>query len=95
MMMGSGCPPSEEVRFKGGDALDRNFDTCELPRSCRLPEVETILVKNDALCPQGRGEPAVVSVGAVVANAICDAFGARLFQLSMTPERVRKAIDSI
>ena len=95
MMMGPGCPPSEEVRFKGGDVLDRNFDTRELPRFCRLPEVETILVKNDALFPQGRGEPAVVPVGGVVANAIFDASGARLFQLPMTPGRARKAIDSI
>ena len=95
MMIGSGCPPSEEVRFKGGDVLDRNFDTRELPRSCRLPEVETILVKNDALVPQDRGEPAVVPVGAVIANAICDASWARLFQLPMTPERARKVIASI
>jgi len=31
----------------------------------------------------------------VVANAIHDATGARLLQLPMTPERVRKAITAI
>jgi len=93
--MGPGCTLSEEVRFKGGDALDRNFDSCELPRSCRSPEVETILIKNDELPPQGGGEPAIVPVGAVIANAICDASWARLFQLPMTPERARKVIASI
>jgi len=31
-------------------------------------------------------------MGAVVANAIYDAVGARLFQLPMTPERIRAAM---
>ena len=93
--MGPGCTLSEEMRFKGGDALDRNFDSCELPRSYRSPEVETILIKNNELPPRGGGEPAIVPVGAVIANAICDASWARLFQLPMTPERARKVIASI
>ena len=93
--MGPGCTLSEEVRFKGGDALDRNFDSCELPRSYRSPEVETILIKNNELPPRGGGEPAIVPVGAVIANAISDASWARLFQLPMTPERARKVIASI
>ena len=32
-------------------------------------------------------------MGAVIANAIYDATGARLFQLPMTPERVKAAIQ--
>jgi CO/xanthine dehydrogenase Mo-binding subunit len=31
-------------------------------------------------------------VGAAIANAICDATGARLFRMPMTPEQVKKAI---
>jgi CO/xanthine dehydrogenase Mo-binding subunit len=34
MMMGPGYTLSEEARFEGGDVLDRNFDTYELPRFC-------------------------------------------------------------
>ncbi len=45
--------------------------------------------------PDGGGEPAIIIVGAVVANAIHDATGARLLQLPMTPERIRKAIAAI
>jgi CO/xanthine dehydrogenase Mo-binding subunit len=93
--MGLGYSLSEEVRFKGGEVLDRNFDTYEVPRFSWLPAIETILVKNDELPPQGGGEPAIVPVGAVAANAILDASGARPFQLPVTPERVRKAIGSI
>jgi nicotinate dehydrogenase subunit B len=90
--MGLGYALSETLRFKGGAVLDQNFDTYELPRFSWLPEIEAILVKNDELAPQGGGEPAIVPVGAVIANAICDATGARVFRMPMTPERVMKAI---
>jgi isoquinoline 1-oxidoreductase len=43
--------------------------------------------------PQGGGEPPIISMGAVVANAIYDAIGVRLYQLPMTPERVLKAMQ--
>ncbi|MFO7652764.1 MAG: molybdopterin cofactor-binding domain-containing protein [Candidatus Krumholzibacteriia bacterium] len=92
LTMGLGYALTEEVRFQGGRILDQNFDTYELPRFSWLPEIETVLVENDGLAPQGGGEPAIVTVGAVVANAVFDATGARLRQLPMTPERVRNAL---
>ncbi len=92
VMMGLGYTLSEEVRFEGGRILTRNFDTYELPRFSGMPEIETVLVKNDELTPQGGGEPAIVPVGAVVANAIFDATGARLFEMPMTAERVKEAL---
>jgi nicotinate dehydrogenase subunit B len=95
IMMGLGYTLSEDVRFKGGEILDRNFDTYELPRFSWLPEITATLVKNDDLSPQGGGEPAIVPVGAAIANAVFDATGARLFRLPMTPDRVRKAIETI
>jgi nicotinate dehydrogenase subunit B len=52
-----------------------------------------VLVENDQLTPQGGGEPAIICMGAVVANAIFDAVGARPFQLPMTPQRVREALQ--
>ncbi len=90
--MGLGYALAEEVRFRGGEVLDRNFDTYELPRFSWLPQIETILVKNDELTPQGGGEPAIVPIGAVIANAIFDACGARLFRMPLTPARVREGI---
>jgi isoquinoline 1-oxidoreductase len=83
------------LRFKGTEILDRNFDTYELPKFSWLPRIETILVKNDELSPQGGGEPAIVPVGAAVSNAVFDATGARLFRLPMTPERVKTAIAAV
>jgi len=90
--MALGYTLSEDIRFRGGEILTRNFDSYELPRFSWLPEIETILVKNDDLSPQGGGEPALVPVGAAVGNAVYDALGIRLFQMPMTPERVRAAI---
>jgi CO/xanthine dehydrogenase Mo-binding subunit len=91
--MGLGYALSEEVSFKGGEILDQNFNTYELPRFSWLPEIETILVKNDEVEPQGGGEPAIVPVGAAIGNAIFDACGARLFRMPMTPKRVKEAME--
>ena len=90
--MGLGYVLSEEIRFKGGKILDENFDTYELPRFSWLPQIETILVDNPAMPPKGCGEPAITPMGAVIANAVYDAIGIRLYELPMTPARVKKAI---
>lgn len=90
--MGLGYALSEEIHFKGGEILDKNFDTYELPRFSWLPKIEPVLIEADDNSPQGGGEPAIICMGAVIANAIYDATGARLFQLPMTPERVKQAL---
>jgi nicotinate dehydrogenase subunit B len=90
--MGLGYVLTEEVRVRDGKVLDENFDTYELPRFSWLPKIETVLVKNDALTPQGGGEPAIVPMGAAIANAVFDATGARLYRLPLTPARVKAAL---
>jgi CO/xanthine dehydrogenase Mo-binding subunit len=90
--MGLGYVLSEEIRFMGGKILDENFDTYELPRFSWLPKIETVLVDNPDMPPQGCGEPAITPMGAVIANAVYDAIGLRLYELPMTPARVKKAI---
>jgi CO/xanthine dehydrogenase Mo-binding subunit len=92
--MGLGYVLSEELKFRGGDIIDRNFDTYELPRFAAVPRIETLLIKNDDLAPQGGGEPAIVPMGAVIANAVFDATGVRMLRLPMTPERVLAAIKA-
>ncbi len=92
--MGLGYVLSEELHFKGGAIHDRNFDTYELPRFDSVPRIETVLISNDSLAPQGGGEPAIVPMGAVIANAVFDATGVRLDRLPMTPERVLAALKA-
>jgi nicotinate dehydrogenase subunit B len=92
--MGLGYALTEEVHFKGGAVLDTNFDTYALPRFSWLPKIETVILEAHDIPPQGGGEPAIIVMGAVVANAIHDATGARLFQLPMTPDRIRAALKA-
>jgi CO/xanthine dehydrogenase Mo-binding subunit len=90
--MGLGYALTEEQRFKGGKILDLNFDSYELPRFSTLPDIETILIDSKDPEPHGGGEPAIITMGAVIANAIYDATGVRLFELPMTPDRVKKVL---
>lgn len=89
--MGLGYALTEEVRFKNGEVRDKNFGTYELPRFSWVPQIENIIMPSD-LPSQGGGEPAIVTVGAVIANAIFDAVGARMRHMPMTPARVKAAI---
>ena len=86
--MGLGYALSEELHFRGGDIHDRNFDSYHLPRFSSVPRIEAVLVRNDAVAPQGGGEPPITIMGAVIANAVFDATGSRQLRLPMTPARV-------
>ena len=91
--MGLGYALTEEVRFKDGAVLERNFDSYRIPRFSWLPRIETILIDNPETPASGCGEPPIVTMGAVVANAIFDATGVRVRQLPMTPERLKAALQ--
>jgi isoquinoline 1-oxidoreductase len=93
--MGLGYALSEEVRFTGGEIHTSNFDTYTLPHFSWLPEIETVILDAKDSPAQGGGEPAIICMGAVVANAVCDATGARLRQLPMTPERIKAALAHV
>jgi len=93
--MGLGYALTEDIHFRGGGILDRNFETYELPRFLSLPKIETVILDLRDEPAQGGGEPAVICMGALVANAVYDAVGARVLQLPMTPERVRKAMGAV
>ena len=90
--MGLGYALMEEQRFQGGKILDLNFDSYQLPRFSTLPRIETVLIESDDPEPHGGGEPAIITMGAVIANAIFNAVGMRLFELPLTPDRVRAAL---
>ncbi len=93
IMMGLGYALKEQIRFKGGEIFDLNFDTYDIPRFSWMPEIETVIIDDKESPPQGGGEPAIITMGAVIANAIYDAIGVRLFQLPMTPGRIKQAME--
>jgi isoquinoline 1-oxidoreductase len=93
--MGLGYALSEEVRFTGGKVHTSNFNFYELPRFSWLPKIDTVILDRPDQPAQGGGEPAIICMGALIANAVFDATGARLFQLPMTPKRVLEALKKV
>jgi isoquinoline 1-oxidoreductase len=90
--MGLGYALREGLHFKGKEITDLNFGTYEIPRFSWLPKIETHILDDENAPPQGGGEPAIITMGAVIANAIYDAVGARVFELPMIPSRVKEAM---
>jgi CO/xanthine dehydrogenase Mo-binding subunit len=92
VMMGLGYTFTEEIRFEGGNISSLGFDNYELPRFSWTPKIDCVILDRMNEPPKGGGEPAVIAIGAIVANAIFDATGARLYRMPMTPERVLEAM---
>ena len=90
--MGIGYALTEEIQFQGGDIKNHSFDTYEIPRFSWVPKIDTVIMDRKDQAPHGGGEPAIICMGAVIANAVFDATGARLYQLPMTPERILAAM---
>ena len=93
--MGLGYALTEEIHFKDGALTDTNFDSYELPRFSWVPKMDTIILEADDQPPQGGGEPAIILMGAIIANAVYDATGARMLELPMTSDRVKQALAQV
>lgn len=93
--MGLGYALSEELRFNGGEIADRSLASYAIPRFSWMPRIEAVLIANDELSPQGGGEPAIVPIGAAIANAVFDLTGVRLYRLPMTKESVLAGLKAL
>jgi CO/xanthine dehydrogenase Mo-binding subunit len=93
--MGLGYCLSEEIHFIGGDVKDTNFDTYEITRFSRVPQIDVVLIDNPALDPRGNGEAPITCMGGVIANALFDATGVRLNRFPLTPERIKEKLASL
>jgi len=92
IIMGLGYALTEDIQFNGGEIHNKNFSNYEIPKFSWTPKIETVLIDAQDEPAQGGGEPAIVIVGGLIANAIYDATGARMYQLPMTPERILETI---
>jgi nicotinate dehydrogenase subunit B len=90
--MGLGYCLSEEIHFDGGEIKDLGFGSYEIPRFSWVPKIETVLVENLEIAPSGCGEPPIVGMGALLANALFDASGIRIQRLPLTPQRIREKL---
>jgi nicotinate dehydrogenase subunit B len=93
--MGLGYALVEEIQFEGGNILNRGFDKYEIPRFSWLPKMDCVILDRKDKPPKGGGEPAIIGMGAIIANAIHDATGARFYRMPMTPERVLEALKKV
>jgi nicotinate dehydrogenase subunit B len=93
--MGLGYTFTEEVLFEGGNILNRSLDTYEIPKFSWVPKIDCVILDRKDKPPKGGGEPAIITVGAGISNAIYDATGARLFRTPMTPIRVLEALKKV
>ena len=95
MTMGLGYTLTEELAYDGGNIKTRGYDSYDIPRFSWLPKIETFIFERMNEKPQGGGEPAIITVGAVVGNAIFNATGARMYRMPFTPERVLEALKKV
>jgi isoquinoline 1-oxidoreductase len=95
IQMGLGYTLTEEVMFEGGNVKNRGFDSYEIPRFSWTPKMDCIILDRKDKPPKGGGEPAIITVGAVVGNAIFDSTGARLYRMPMTPARILEAMKKV
>jgi isoquinoline 1-oxidoreductase len=95
IMMGLGYTFTEEIQFEGGNIKNRGFDSYEIPRFSWAPKMDCVILDRQDKPPKGGGEPAIIAIGAIVANAIFDATGARLYRMPMTPARVLEALKKV
>jgi len=93
--MGLGYCLSEEIHFKGGEILDLDFGSYQIPRFSWVPKIETVMVENLDIPPSGCGEPPIVGMGALLANGFFDATGIRMNQLPLTPEKIKSRRISV
>jgi CO/xanthine dehydrogenase Mo-binding subunit len=96
IVQGLGFALTEDTQIENGLIKTNNFTTYIIPTICDTPGIEIDPVETyEKIGPfgaKGLGEIGIIPVGSVVANAIYDATGARLFTLPATPERVYEAI---
>jgi len=89
--MGMGYALYEEIEFEGGELKTTNFNRYEITRFSTTPKIEVVFRDKMDAKPQGGGEPAIICVGAAIANAVFDACGARVNRMPITPERILAA----
>jgi len=77
-----------KIDFKGGAAVQENFQDFEVLRIDEAPAVETHIVVTDHP-PGGFGETGVPPVAPSVANAIFAATGKRIRSLPITPGKLK------
>lgn len=101
VVMASGAALNEELKFdRNGKPLNPFFGRYRLPTIYDAPIRQTIefIETPLAIGPFGArpiGEGTVVGVAPAILNAIADAIGVEFFDLPVTPDRIKAALEDI
>jgi nicotinate dehydrogenase subunit B len=82
--MGLGYCLSEMIHFNGGEIKDLSFADYQITQFSWVPRIDAVLVNNLEIPPSGGGEPPIVGMGGLIANALFDATGVRRNRLPLT-----------
>jgi xanthine dehydrogenase molybdenum-binding subunit len=100
VVQGLGYALMEEIPMdpESGRPLTLNLDSYKIPNLIDIPPIEAVLIEQpDPIGPYGAkalGEPPLVPVAAVIANAVYDATGVRIRELPITAEKVRDGLHA-
>jgi xanthine dehydrogenase molybdenum-binding subunit len=99
VVQGLGYALMEEIPIdpESGAPQTLNLDSFKIPNFLDIPPIDAVLLEQpDPVGPYGAkalGEPPLVPVAAAIANAVYDAVGARIRELPISAEKVRRAIQ--
>jgi nicotinate dehydrogenase subunit B len=80
--------PHHDDEVTGLSWADYPIATCQdAPRA-----IDVVFTGDDTTAPTGLGEPPAVPIAAAIANAICDATGARVRELPIRPQAIERAL---
>jgi CO/xanthine dehydrogenase Mo-binding subunit len=94
LVMGTSRALWEEVTFNSGRVTSLDWVSYPILRFKDHPAVTTVVVQRTDLQATGNGEPPTAAAAAAIANAFFDATGVRLYEVPMTPAKVRAALKA-
>jgi isoquinoline 1-oxidoreductase beta subunit len=87
IVMALGAALTHATHFKEGKAVEKNFNTYNMPRIQDIPEIEVYIMENDEK-PGGVGEPGLPAFAPALCNAIFDLTGKRIRKLPFKLDEV-------
>lgn len=82
IVMAIGAAVNHATHFKDGKAVEKNFNTYQMPRITDIPEIEVHIIENDEK-PGGVGEPGLPPFAPALSNAIFDLTATRIRKLPL------------
>jgi isoquinoline 1-oxidoreductase beta subunit len=87
IIMGLGAAITHATHFKEGRAVEKNFNTYNMPRMAEIPAIEVHIMENDEKAG-GVGEPGLPALAPALCNAIFDLTAKRIRTLPFRLDEV-------